>query len=575
VTQSDDVSITIQNQGPSTLSGAVLAEWINTPNRAFGNSGNMNLSVKPYIVVGAESAGDPPQPPFVTPAVTLTVYARLTGNDTSGKGTLALPYRTFQRAIRDVPNFIPPGINYVVDCTDLGTEVLPADFVMPSWKSAMNMFAYDIGREFSYISTAVRVLADPKLASSLAPADAVINAAVITADPITGYRTYTVGAPRAGWGPGLVGLLAHNAGDVFANARIIAATATSITVLSDFDWTFPALDISIREPSFALQTTQTDAGFANTGLQSSHQGGMSWVGVDFIADTANFFGSIGVFGGWTNFECCTIQSFGVHVAPPFCEFIACLLDNFGIMNCRLFSLGSRWTGFFIFEPGCFGSTMFNTQFDGCSPLDIKEAGMGGILIENGFSNGVEGSYKFLVNSIVRANAGYGVKISDNYYAHLQNVVGTGNGTGLPPGEQVGVKADSGAQVEVGSGVTVAGADGIYKAGDLPADSSGAPGAPFNAYDITSVSLTQPVTGATVAMPIELTVVGHSLSTGDPVFVAGVTGVVSANGYWRITVTGANTFELDGSDGLADPAYAGGGQATLAGVKGTGARIYEL
>jgi hypothetical protein len=56
------------------------------------------------------------------------------------------------------------------------------------------------------------------------------------------------------------------------------------------------------------------------------------------------------------------------------------------------------------------------------------------------------------------------------------------------------------------------------------------------------------TGSTNTTPITVTVNSHGYSTGDTVVMAGDTGNTAANGTWEITVTGTNTFTLDGSAG---------------------------
>lgn len=57
-----------------------------------------------------------------------------------------------------------------------------------------------------------------------------------------------------------------------------------------------------------------------------------------------------------------------------------------------------------------------------------------------------------------------------------------------------------------------------------------------------------MTGATNATPISVTLASHGWSTGDTVVITGATGNTAANGTWEITVTGTNTFTLDGSSG---------------------------
>lgn len=60
-----------------------------------------------------------------------------------------------------------------------------------------------------------------------------------------------------------------------------------------------------------------------------------------------------------------------------------------------------------------------------------------------------------------------------------------------------------------------------------------------------------ITNATNASPIAITTIGaHGLSTGANAIIKGVVGNAAANGTWKITVTGASTFTLDGSVGDA-------------------------
>jgi hypothetical protein len=65
-----------------------------------------------------------------------------------------------------------------------------------------------------------------------------------------------------------------------------------------------------------------------------------------------------------------------------------------------------------------------------------------------------------------------------------------------------------------------------------------------------------ITNATNASPIQITLNGHSLETGDSIEVRGVLGNTAANGIWIVTRVDANNFTLDGSTGNA--AYTSGG-----------------
>lgn len=79
-----------------------------------------------------------------------------------------------------------------------------------------------------------------------------------------------------------------------------------------------------------------------------------------------------------------------------------------------------------------------------------------------------------------------------------------------------------------------------------------------------------ITGATNTSDIVITSVAHGLFTGAVVTISGVVGNTAANGTFTITVTGVNTFSLDGSAG--NGAYTSGGIWTSA---ATAARITGL
>lgn len=75
-----------------------------------------------------------------------------------------------------------------------------------------------------------------------------------------------------------------------------------------------------------------------------------------------------------------------------------------------------------------------------------------------------------------------------------------------------------------------------------------------------------ITGATQANPCQITSPLHSLQTGDRVEIDGVVGMTQLNGLtYTITVTGTNTFTLDGIDSTTFGAYVSGGVWTSLGI----------
>lgn len=64
----------------------------------------------------------------------------------------------------------------------------------------------------------------------------------------------------------------------------------------------------------------------------------------------------------------------------------------------------------------------------------------------------------------------------------------------------------------------------------------------------ALQATKNISSSTNATPIAITCTAHGYSTGDTVVIASHSTNTNANGTWEITVTGANTFTLDGSTG---------------------------
>ncbi|MFZ2908005.1 MAG: hypothetical protein WA014_02565 [Minisyncoccia bacterium] len=76
-----------------------------------------------------------------------------------------------------------------------------------------------------------------------------------------------------------------------------------------------------------------------------------------------------------------------------------------------------------------------------------------------------------------------------------------------------------------------------------------------------------ITGSTNATPIEVTAAAHGLVTGDNVSISGITGNTNANGYFKVTKTGANTFTLQNYSTGADIAGNGAHGGAPVGVAG--------
>jgi hypothetical protein len=80
--------------------------------------------------------------------------------------------------------------------------------------------------------------------------------------------------------------------------------------------------------------------------------------------------------------------------------------------------------------------------------------------------------------------------------------------------------------------------------------------------VTCIAASKSITGATQANPCAITIVGHGYSNGDVVMIRSVVGMTALNDkLYTITVTGDDTFTLDGVDSSAYGAWTSGGTVT--------------
>ena len=290
------------------------------------------------------------QPEF-TPEV-FTIYARTFGNDATGDGSLANPYATMQRAVRDVPAIIPPGDRYVVDITGV-TEVLPLDYELPCWK-APEIIGEQQTDPFAH-SWAVVIEAQPQLMSTISAADATITSADLDVggfpasgvtpinpsgvpagysfDPITGALTLHLLVARPSWGVNLLkGKFLTDLDPLIQPAVITANTPTSLTFANSV---VPAGTLQVMEPSAWLQV-QSTAGAA------AHRGGLNAYNIDSIAFNGLKITTLsGNFGlsctglGYSSAQLCELQN------PNFSSFNLLLARVFA---CWIYGARVRFQG---------------------------------------------------------------------------------------------------------------------------------------------------------------------------------------------------------------------------------------
>ena len=128
--------------------------------------------------------------------------------------------------MRDLPGYIPPGVRYVIDISDIGIEILPPGFTMPAVKSATSLDmqvpaddpANPEAQDKQYRRRgAVTVRAELRPLATIPAADGTINAGDYTLtiiDPWSRLYRLELASPRASWAT----TLASGAGDSFSIA---------------------------------------------------------------------------------------------------------------------------------------------------------------------------------------------------------------------------------------------------------------------------------------------------------------------------------------------------------------------
>jgi hypothetical protein len=216
------------------------------------------LPVKPYIVVSVESGNAPPQPPFNPTEV--FIYARSAlqgGSDLTGNGSLAKPYLTIERAVRDVPTDVPAGVTYHVDVTGTGLQTLPEMYEFPKWNTTESIGDFEFDERFFYYYGAVNITADPQLATGVTGITTIPLVGAVPSVPKASTGLIAIQFAGAGWTPGqLKGKFAIGAGLGTEHSVIWDNTADTIFITKTSTPTFP---IEIMECSARLQASKDPA----------------------------------------------------------------------------------------------------------------------------------------------------------------------------------------------------------------------------------------------------------------------------------------------------------------------------
>lgn len=375
--------------------------------------------------------------PFFQGVRFMTVYASSSGSDSTGNGSSNFPYRTFARCVKrvltEVGTTIPPGLYVTIDITNLGTETLANDFVMPAFRGPSTpTITTDPYWQFL---NALNIKATPKLTVAVPAADAQISLAEIvgtTADPVTGLLAIQT---TKTWVAGdLKGKFLHGAG-VQENAVIYDNTTDTIYVTTS---DAPTAPLKIMEPSAKLQGGQTLQGIhGNPGTSGLH--GVSWQGIDLRSSA--FFCAFSSWGSYNFFEFCLFHSpfFYNPLRQTFLYY--CDVEQPSIsFNCEVYNHNCRLHealfGICFQRPANVQFYSIETVFDSIGDVVVYDAAVGELKLEqNTLLDScliIGGGYEFnggrarLVNVLIKDAPSYAVAARMGHgVLELENVQQTG------------------------------------------------------------------------------------------------------------------------------------------------------
>lgn len=422
----------------------------------------------PIVNVGSSQADLVADELFIErqPFATRRIYARTTGSDITGDGTLTNPYATFGRAMADVPRDYD-GVDYVVDITGL-TDTFPDQYIMPRIVAAGRVtFDFTPGLIFPWRAP-FRVEADPTLIQSITPTSQ-------TTDPVDGL--VTINDLTQAWViDQYKGFIAVGSG-VLEIGVIASNTATALEVTSTSIFTAP---VRIMQLSATLQIT--DAGNPRAALSLVPDTDMIFAGVQFrhANPTANAY-SIEARGGAAaavRFYLCGFQGMSLEQRSIFAE--GCyFMDTSGSTKDILQEASAESFSWCFLENQTFqaygdggdgGNGYFACIVDDCNPighnsfsannepeityqidnLRIRDAKNDGVQFEGGNRCSVR-------NSTINTSVGDAVQATGPGMLELRNVQGAGNGG-------FGCRVQRGAHVRRQTATAVTGTSGDLKVG---------------------------------------------------------------------------------------------------------------
>lgn len=448
----NDTTVTVTNTGTATASVDVLVEHWYSSTRVMRPD---PLAVQPFVS-GQESVY--PQPSAGVGEV--KIYARTTGSDTTGDGSLTNPYRTFVKALSQVP-LVFRGVYYTIDITDLGTEDISGGTWLPTflapeyYPAATDMTQLPWARN----RRSINIEATPTTDYTLQAGDITSQAQDATTGLVTinTNQSYTVNELR-----GKIAVAGSAYGVIASNT---AGPDSSIEVAYNGTFTAP---VAIMSQSAALR--QSDPASYNAPLGIS--GNTCLVAINGVALSSVTTGGLALFvpsksAPGISLGACRMTG---HVNGRSMSMSGCYHEsgNLNIIDGATFlSCYFRSVTFRLLSGTC---SYYYDIYDTCTYLPILNdsypAGVGfsRCLVRSATAHGITvscGAHCYLTRVSIVNSTGDAVNCAGSTSTSLTFVTGTGNGG-------YGVVASDGAHIKIDADTTVTGTSGDIKSGTLAA-----------------------------------------------------------------------------------------------------------
>lgn len=474
-------TLTLRNVSDAVGACQAWCEVLHPVMRSFGvapDDGSLALHLTPQpFTTGPNTA--PPFPSGPIPII-VRIFANQTGSDATGTGTQVNPYRTFKRAILDVPNVIPAGYAYIVDVTNLGTESFPAGYQIPPTQATVQEYLFlDPSTLPFVVLAALNIQATPKPFAGLPLADTTVPPGDIVAiTPVgPGLTSVQVAPARASWAANgaRTAMVIGSAGDAQVNCVVYGSDATHL-FLANTPTHVAVQQLSLVEPSAVF--SMPGPGGDGSGFESSAAESLAIQGIKFTIAGGGSANQVAL--GIANtlqpiMELCDVDGLvlggnaleALTLSSVIRNFVFVQASSWAPRRCLVLNAGLSITG-------GYADVFRQVVFEGCDPVgpgsfatDEPAVPPGGweflnVLISNGTGDGVsafgDGAYS-LQEVEIDGCAGNAVSVRDSISVKLKTVTGTGNGG-------FGVFVQDGGQVRVLDDATVVTGTGDIKSGTL-------------------------------------------------------------------------------------------------------------